>query len=279
VLVWQDMPSPPAGTCISAADGDPAWRAKPSHNASTSEEKDHRGRCKLDVRGFAVELREVVSWLTFSVSVVLWVVFNEGWGQHATAEHVRAVRAIDSTRLVTDASGWFTSGWVGVPTSNATRNSSWLEMVTRKVGSDEVGYGDTVDVHAYPGPWPARRHRKHWYSGGAWEHLQWTRSAHRASVLGEFGGARLEVRGHVQGVHGWGYGNSSSRDCASFAAELIALWRRVANMTGLSACVYTQLTDVETEWNGLLTYDRLFKCDELMRHVAPEVLAARRTLS
>ena len=26
VLVWQDMPSPPALTCTSAADGDPAWR-------------------------------------------------------------------------------------------------------------------------------------------------------------------------------------------------------------------------------------------------------------
>ena len=58
------------------------------------------------------------------------------------------------------------------------------------------------------------------------------------------------------------------------------MWRRVRGLSGLSAVVYTQLTDVEAEWNGLLTYDREVKCEaELMARVAPLVREARRALS
>ena len=55
-----------------------------------------------------------------------------------------------------------------------------------------------------------------------------------------------------------------------------SLWRKTA-AAGLSAAVYTQLSDVETELNGLMTYDRHLKCEALLRQKLPaEIEAARR---
>ena len=99
-------------------------------------------------------------------------------------------------------------------------------------------------------------------------------------MVGEFGGARFELRGHTYGAHGWGYGKQTERTCDQFVDELALLWQRVANATGLSAAIYTQLTDVEKEWNGLLSYDRIPKCSALLsKRVTPEIHRARRLLS
>ena len=270
MLVWQDMPSPPAITCVSAADGDPKW-LHAGGGEEESAKKDRREPCELDRRGFTLELREMVSWLSFSVSIVQWVIFNEGWGQHATADYVRVVRKVDGTRLVTAVSGWLL---VDDP-SAASR--SWIANETRKLIS--LGdRGDVIDVHAYPGPWPRPRHRQRWYGDGVWERMNWTSSPNQASVLGEFGGTRLERKGHPEDAQGWGYGKAA-HDCDGFAAGMAALWRQVALMSGLSACVWTQLSDIEEEQNGLLTYDRSPKCEaEIAQQVTPQIRRARRTL-
>ena len=39
-------------------------------------------------------------------SIVMWVVFNEGWGQYDTEKVVQLAQALDSSRLVDPASGW-----------------------------------------------------------------------------------------------------------------------------------------------------------------------------
>ena len=60
------------------------------------------------------------------------------------------------------------------------------------------------------------------------------------------------------------------------AQAVCSLWRKTA-AAGLSAAVYTQLSDVETELNGLMTYDRHLKCEALLRQRLPaEIEAARR---
>ena len=92
ILLWQDMPS-----------GDNDTEA---------------GRA-----GFAAELARVVDALRNHPSIVMWVPFNEGWGQHDTERTVAWLKAHDPTRLVDDASGW----------------------TDRRVG-------DVMDVHDYPGP-------------------------------------------------------------------------------------------------------------------------------
>ncbi|MFO0872978.1 MAG: glycoside hydrolase family 2 TIM barrel-domain containing protein [Phycisphaerales bacterium] len=92
VLVWQDMPS-----------GDNSTDA--------------------DRAQFELELRELVEDHANHPSIVMWVPFNEGWGEHDAKRIAELVKSWDPTRLVNNASGW-----------------------------TDAGAGDVIDVHAYPGP-------------------------------------------------------------------------------------------------------------------------------
>ena len=79
----------------------------------------------------------------------------------------------------------------------------------------------------------------------------------RAVALTEFGGYTLAVPGHTWGKKRFGYKGFS--DSASLAEALRRLYQEQilpAKEKGLSACVYTQLSDVEDELNGFVTYDR-----------------------
>lgn len=79
----------------------------------------------------------------------------------------------------------------------------------------------------------------------------------RAVLLSEFGGYNLRIEGHAQSRKNFGY--SPCADTQALANKLSRLYAgqiRPARRAGLSAAIYTQLTDVETELNGLITYDR-----------------------
>ena len=82
--------------------------------------------------------------------------------------------------------------------------------------------------------------------------------ASRPIVLSEFGGYSYAEPGHIfNPTRAYGYGKCNSRE--EFSERLSALYREQvlpAIGRGLCAAVYTQLTDVEDEINGLLTYDR-----------------------
>lgn len=93
LLVWQDMPS-----------GDSGRNSDSSAN-------------------FGKELKAMVESLYNTPSIVMWIVYNEGWGQHETPKFVRLVKSLDATRLVSNASGW-----------------------------TDAGVGDIIDWHVYPGP-------------------------------------------------------------------------------------------------------------------------------
>jgi hypothetical protein len=107
-------------------------------------------------------------------------------------------------------------------------------------GWTDRGAGDVADMHIYPGP-------------GALEPEQ-----NRASVLGEFGGLGLPVRGHTwQAEKNWGYRSFADAEALTAAyVDLAAKLFPLIDEKGLSAAVYTQTTDVEIEINGLMTYDR-----------------------
>lgn len=186
MLVWQDMPSVnPAGF-------------------EERQTEEHRTQ-------FETELQEMITEFFNHPSIVLWVVFNEGWGQYDTERLTRWAKELDPTRLVTNA-----SGWVDFPV------------------------GDVIDMHRYPGP-------------GAFPP-----EPTRASVLGEFGGLGLPVAGHTwQSEDNWGYQAFTTPEELRHRYERLFddLWA-LREDPGLSAAVYTQITDVETETNGLLTYDR-----------------------
>lgn len=179
LLVWQDMP--------------------------------HAHKASRDRENFASELKRMIDALHNQPSIVMWVVFNEGWGQHDTEKLTAWTKQYDPTRLASNASGW-----------------------------TDKGVGDIIDMHKYPGPGAPPTESR------------------RAVVLGEFGGLGLPVEGHTWlDRKAWSY--QGMADSEQLTLGYLGLMRQVWQLhreNGLSAAVYTQLTDVEGEINGLFTYDR-----------------------
>ena len=231
--------------------------------------------------------------------MVLWVVHNEAWGQATdaaqgagTAAVTAALHQLDPGRLVTDASGWLLS----VPTSRLPPQAATAFPLARPCGAG-VDCGDVVDVHAYPGPWPSAAARHRWYPRQLWHALQWGRDPMRVSVLGEFGGFSYRKAGTAgaggegsgggegadgadgaDGGEGGGWGYQATSSCAELVGNVTAAWRRVATAR-LSAAVYTQLSDIELERNGLLTYGRRLKCGKQLRRELPPLLEQIRSAS
>jgi hypothetical protein len=92
MMVWQDMPS-----------------------------GDNKG--DADKKQFELELTRMIGAYRNHPCIVMWVPFNEGWGQHDTEHYVDLIKGLDPTRLVNNASGW-----------------------------SDRGVGDVQDIHSYPGP-------------------------------------------------------------------------------------------------------------------------------
>ena len=79
----------------------------------------------------------------------------------------------------------------------------------------------------------------------------------RAVILSEFGGYNLRMWGHTWNEKDFGY--NSCVDPKDLEKQLDDLYKKQiapAKKAGLCAAIYTQLTDVEDELNGLITYDR-----------------------
>ena len=106
-------------------------------------------------------------------------------------------------------------------------------------GGADRGIGDVIDIHHYPDPRCPEPEQ------------------YRASVLGEFGGLGLYLDGHTWEEKNWGYKKMSDADSLLIQyRSFYEIINGMRNEKGLAACVYTQTTDVETETNGLMTYDR-----------------------
>jgi hypothetical protein len=138
-------------------------------------------------------------------------------------------------------------------------NESWGQFKTREItewtmqkdpsrlvnsasGGNFFNSGHICDLHNYPDP--ALPHPD--YIGDK-----------QALVLGEFGGLGLPVEYHTwTNKDNWGYQKFQTAEQMFEQYSLyIDLLARFVPL-GLSAAVYTQTSDVETETNGLLTYDR-----------------------
>jgi hypothetical protein len=157
------------------------------------------------------ECEETVKLLYNSPSVIVWVPFNEGWGQFDAERITSLIRSLDNTRLIDQSSGWY----------------------------DQKG-GDFKSVHNYFHP------------------LKYTPDKHcRAVVLSEFGGYACYIQGHSYSPMLYGYriyNNTNDLEAALqrlYTGDIMRLKRQ-----GVSAVVYTQLSDIEDEVNGLFTYDR-----------------------
>ena len=113
-----------------------------------------------------------------------------------------------------------------------------------------------------------------YFNGWRWLKRQYKKPL----VLSEFGGYVYQVDGHIFNTEkSYGYRTCTSRE--AFMADLAKLYRErilPAVKHGLCAAVYTQVSDVEDEINGLLTYDRkVTKADgDTMRAIAAELYNA-----
>lgn len=104
------------------------------------------------------------------------------------------------------------------------------------------------------------------------------KASQRPVVLSEFGGYSYRPEGHVYNLKK-AYGYRFFEDREKFEKELLELYCREvipAAKSGLCAAVYTQVSDVEDETNGLLSYDRevLKVAPHKMREIAESLKAA-----
>ena len=94
-------------------------------------------------------------------------------------------------------------------------------------------------------------------------------------MLSEFGGYALKIEGHAfNPAKEYGYRHFEDRE--SFEKAFLELYEKEivpAIPEGLCAAVYTQVSDVEDETNGLVTYDRkVTKVNqEVMRKLAKKL--------
>ena len=119
-------------------------------------------------------------------------------------------------------------------------------LVNSASGGNFYPVGDMLDIHNYPVPDLAM------YDGK------------RSCVLGEYGGIGLPVADHLWVKDkNWGYVQYKTSKEATDAYIELAEKLKTLIPRGFSAAIYTQTTDVESEINGLMTYDRkVIKMDE-----------------
>jgi hypothetical protein len=169
-------------------------------------------------RQFEAELRELVDQKRSWTSIIGWVPFNEGWGEWSREDTGRIAREVKAMD----------------PTRlvNAHSGVNWQTL-------GDSGMGDVLDWHAYTGP--ARP----------------TPDATRISIDGEHGGFGLEVSGHMWFGEGGAYQMAEDQqDLTSLYVDNQQQVLAAAHDVGITGAVYTQITDVEHEVNGFLTYDR-----------------------
>ncbi|MFD7708723.1 PA14 domain-containing protein [Streptomyces sp. NPDC059786] len=183
LMVWQDMPAMTAGVNPSAA-------------ARAEYER---------------EMKIIIDEHISSPSVVMWVTFNEGWGQYDVGRIATQAKSWDPTRLVNNQSGL-------------------------NLGADGNA-GDIMDEHGYPSP-----------------ALPPSPDGKRALVAGEYGGLGLAVPGHAWSVQQ----SYVDVDPSTYTDDYLTKLDEVHALAckGGNGAVYTQISDVEGELNGLVTYDR-----------------------
>ncbi|WP_443045103.1 AbfB domain-containing protein [Streptomyces sp. Go40/10] len=182
------------------------------------------------------EYRAVIDQHRSSPALIQWVDQNEGWGQYDQARIADMVKAYDPSRLVDNMSG------------------------VNCCGARDGGNGDVIDNHNYVGPGNTPTEQV------------------RASVLGEYGGLGYRVPGH-EWYPGGGFSYEDQPSPSALDDRLVGLLDGIRENAmpagGLSASVYTQITDVENETNGLMTYDRrVVKVDEARVRAANQALVA-----
>ena len=219
LLVWQDMP------CI----GDHNKKQMPSRDQEIQDAVWNKWSsdsflggtdCKIPQEwkdNFYREWTNIINAFKNFQCIVVWVPFNEAWGQFDTPAAVRLTRQLDPTRLINQSSGG-----------------------NYDLSEGEEGFGDILDVHHYPCPAMNIFERKFVNVLGEYGGIGLPVEGHTWEIARK-----------------WGYGgNKNNAEEVMETYEQFLDMLKVFVQTGCAAAVYTQTTDVEGEVNGLITYDR-----------------------
>jgi hypothetical protein len=180
-------------------------------------------------------------------SVVYWTVYNEGWGQQYAPETYGRLKALDPSRIVDTASGWFRVGRTDVDSRHVYFRRFRMPR-SRRYLSPAVDCAAGTSPHLSSG---LRGTSDAAFPPGG-------RLCAKPVILSEFGGYVWKCLDHsFNREKTYGYRIFKKREDweAAFQA-LYAEQIEPAVPLGLCAAVYTQLSDVEDETNGLVTYDR-----------------------
>ena len=139
----------------------------------------------------------------------------------------------------------FNEGWGQFDARAATEAVRALDA-TRPIdatsGWYDQGCGDFLSIHNYFRPLRAGWHGK--------------QRGNRAAIISEFGGLAQMTSGHTSLDHSYGYGDFATVEDWRGAVQKLLAEVESLQVEGLAGYVYTQVSDVEEEVNGLLTYDR-----------------------
>ena len=171
--------------------------------------KDRVGRLDRRQEFFIEHCRKTVELLYNYPCIVMWTIFNEGWGQFDSDELYERFKAWDGTRLVDSTSGWFAQ-----KKSDFDSRHIYFRTPELKAGKDG-----------------------------------------RPLFISECGGYSLDLGGGTGKTYGYG----KCADSAELTEKIAALYDKMiipALPLGCCGCIYTQLSDIEDEINGLYSYDR-----------------------
>lgn len=173
---------------------------------------------------FEEQAREILEQMHNYPCIVTWVVFNEKWGRYDQKRITEWVKTMDPSRIVNGHSG----------------ELLYVDDNLRSISPNAFVSSDVTDVHSYPMPRNPPREKG------------------KVMVLGEYGGISVPVVGHLWNdvQRGWGYsGMTNLRNLKKEYKKMLDTLKTLEGL-GLSGAIYTQPFDVESEQNGIITYDR-----------------------
>jgi hypothetical protein len=193
---------------------------------------------------------EPARWYYYAdkLGLAVWQDMPSGWNDSPAAQRhfeseLRAM--LDDLHSVPSIVAWvpFNEKWGQFDTRrivDIVQSVDPSRLVNDASGWQHENVGHMIDVHRYQGPQAMRGEQG------------------RIAVVGEFGGLGYRVPGRAWAGDAWGYGGLFPSTAAlqdRYDLLVKRLWHD-RDTHGIGAGIYTQLSDVEVELNGFLTYDR-----------------------